>query len=69
MKRVRRSGPHGVVRPFIPTPEITETLSVEEKTLETLEHIAVALSAIDHTLETVAAKLDGLLQIQARQHR
>jgi hypothetical protein len=45
MQRIRKSGPRGVVRPFQPTIDMNNSISVEEKTLEVLEHIAVSLSA------------------------
>lgn len=57
MQRFRKSGPQGVVRPFVPTMDLNNTISLEEKQLEVLEHIAVALSAIDHNLEVIASKL------------
>ena len=69
MQRIRKHGPHGVVRPFTPTLELTEKLPTDEKIAEALEHIAVALSAIDHNLEVLVGKMDGLLQIQAKAHR
>ena len=56
MKRIRKSGPAGVMRPFIPSVEIAEKLPSEEKILETLEHIAVVLSAIDHNIEVFLAR-------------
>ena len=51
-KRNRIPGPDGVVRPFKPLPEFgNSSLPTEEKLLETLEHIARSLSAIDHNIE------------------
>jgi hypothetical protein len=58
-----------VKRPFTPTPELTERLPTDEKIAEALEHIAVALSAIDHNIERLVGQMDGLLQIQAKAHR
>lgn len=58
MQRIRKSGPKGVVRPFQPTIDINGSIPLEEKKLEALEHIAVALSAIDHNLEVIARKLE-----------
>ena len=56
MQRFRKSGPSGTTRPFIPTLDITGSLTNEEKILEVLEHIAVALSAIDHNIEVFVAR-------------
>lgn len=69
MNRIRKSGPQGVVRPFHPTPDMAGTMKADEKIAEALEHIAVALSAIDHNLEAIVSKMDGLLQVQARQRK
>jgi hypothetical protein len=44
-------------------------MPTDEKIAEALEHIAVALSAIDHNLEVLIGKMDGLLRIQAQQRR
>jgi methyl-accepting chemotaxis protein len=59
MKRIRVGGPPGVQRPFTPTPDIADGLSAEEKQAEALEHIARALSAIDHSLEQIAKNSHG----------
>lgn len=56
MQRIRKSGPRGTVRPFSPTPDIQGTMETGEKIAEALEHIAVALSAIDHNLEILVAQ-------------
>ncbi|WGJ16089.1 hypothetical protein QEV83_07555 [Methylocapsa sp. D3K7] len=49
--RTRIGGPAETVRPFIPDTGVTD---IEEQKTEALEHIARALSAIDHNLELVA---------------
>ena len=49
--RIRVGGPAETVRPFIPNIGATD---IEEQKTEALEHIARALSAIDHNLELVA---------------
>jgi hypothetical protein len=53
--RIRVSGPEGVKRPFTPahgqgTPE--------EQMAEAADHIARALSAIDHSLEVIVVRLE-----------
>ncbi len=65
MHRIRKSGPKGVIRPFNPTPEFDGSMKTDEKIAEALEHIAIALSAMDHNLEAILGKLDGLLRIQS----
>lgn len=47
--RLRQAGPPGVARPFTPSLNTDET----ERAGDTLEHIARALSAIDHNLEVL----------------
>lgn len=49
--RTRTGGPAETVRPFIPDTGVTD---IEVQKTEALEHIARALSAIDHNLELVA---------------
>jgi hypothetical protein len=49
--RIRAGGPSETVRPF--TPDIG-AIDVEEQKTDALEHIARALSAIDHNLELIA---------------
>ncbi|MER8416233.1 hypothetical protein [Mesorhizobium sp. M1329] len=66
MQRIRKTGPQGVIRPFSPTPDLNGSMAADEKIAEALEHIAIALSAIDHNLEVMTTKIDGLLQVQAR---
>jgi hypothetical protein len=51
MARIRKSGPKNARRPFQPA---TEEMKTGEQIAEALEHIAVALSAIDHNLEILA---------------
>ena len=50
-EKTRIGGPAETVRPFIPDTGVTD---LEEQKTEALEHIARALSAIDHNLELVA---------------
>ncbi|GLS36376.1 hypothetical protein GCM10010869_19650 [Mesorhizobium tianshanense] len=69
MQRIRKSGPNHAIRPFVPSPDFTGEMETGEKIAEALEHIAVALSAIDHNLEVLTTKMEGLLQIQARQRK
>jgi hypothetical protein len=69
MQRIRKSGPPNVTRPFVPTLDLTGKLPTDEKIAEALEHIAVALSAIDHNIERLVGQMDGLLQIQAKARR
>jgi hypothetical protein len=54
LARIRKSGPKNARRPFQPTDEEMDT---GEKIAEALEHIATALSAIDHNLEILAQHL------------
>lgn len=67
MQRIRKSGPKGVARPFVPTVDIGGSMKPDEQAAEALEHIAVALSSIDHNLEAMVGKMDGLLRILAQQ--
>ncbi len=48
------SGPQGAIRPFTPT--IGET-DPAERIAHALEHVAVALSAIDHNVEAILNKM------------
>lgn len=59
--QMKETGPKGVTRPFVPTIELGFKLSMEERQVEALEHIAVSLSAIDHNIELLATKMEGLL--------
>jgi hypothetical protein len=47
---IKSSGPKGAVRPFMPT--MAEDVPAE-RIAHALEHIAVALSAIDHNIEVL----------------
>jgi hypothetical protein len=53
MSRIRKSGPAGVIRPYQPAIDFQGTMSEGEKIADALEHIATALSAIDHNLEVL----------------
>jgi len=48
---IRIGGPTGSIRPFVPAIGVTD---VEEQKVDALDHIARALSAIDHNLEMIA---------------
>lgn len=49
--RIRQAGPDGALRPFKPTPAAS---TEPQQKLDALEHIARALSGIDHNLEALA---------------
>lgn len=49
--RIRIGGPRGVVRPYSALPQ---TDVPAEQIAQALDHIATALSAIDHNLELIA---------------
>ena len=51
-RRDRVGGPPGVLRPFVPT----ASDDVMHDIAEALDHIARALSAIDHNLEVLIAR-------------
>ena len=51
MKRIRIGSPQGVTRPFVPNIGVFD---VEDEKADALDHIARALSAIDHNLEMIA---------------
>lgn len=53
MKRIRTAGPQGVVRPFVPG----INLEAPDQVADALDHIARALSAIDHNVEVLANRL------------
>jgi hypothetical protein len=55
--RIRKRGPEGAKRPFEPTMNGMEQWEIGEKVAEALEHIAIALSAIDHNLEVLVDHL------------
>jgi hypothetical protein len=52
MKRIRIASPEGTVRPFVPNLGVFD---VEDEKADALDHIARALSTIDHNLEMIAA--------------
>ena len=54
MKRIRQAGPEHTVRPFKPNAVVMD--DPEGQRLDALEHIARALSAIDHNLEALLAQ-------------
>lgn len=54
MQRIRMGGPQGVVRPYKTIPQTNEPV---EQIAQALDHIAVALSAIDHNLEALLRHL------------
>ncbi len=51
---IKPSGPSGVRRPFLPVMGDKDPI---ERAAHALEHIAVALSAIDHNVELLAGAL------------
>lgn len=55
-RRDRVSGPAGVIRPFMPTQGYD---NAQDDIAEALDHIARGISAIDHNLELLIARLDG----------
>ncbi len=57
MRRMKESGPPNVVRPFVPTIAMGEDNETDKRVAEALEHIAVSLSAIDHNLEVLIARM------------
>lgn len=46
MQRIRMGGPAGVKRPYMTLPQTNDPA---EQVAQALDHIATALSAIDHT--------------------
>ncbi len=54
-RRDRVGGPEGATRPFVPTQRNGDA---QDDIAEALDHIARALSAIDHHLEILIARLD-----------
>ena len=60
MARLRAGGPTHAKRPFTPLPG---TEKVEDQVAEALEHIARALSAIDHNLEVLAASVSSIATV------
>jgi hypothetical protein len=55
-RRDRVGGPTGVIRPFTPTQGHN---TAQDEIAEALDHIARALSAIDHNLEVLIARIGG----------
>jgi hypothetical protein len=51
MKRIRTASTQGTARPFVPNLGVFD---VEDEKADALDHIARALSAIDHNLEVIA---------------
>jgi hypothetical protein len=66
MTRMRASGPPGVVRPFQPT---MGTTNPEVEKAEALDHIAKALSAIDHNVETLANAAAAIVDLLKKRPR
>ena len=54
-RKDRVGGPVGVIRPFVPTQGHD---NAQDDIAEALDHIARAISAIDHNLEVLVTKLD-----------
>jgi hypothetical protein len=59
----RQGGPEGTVRPFTPGIGVIQT---EFQAVEALDHIARALSAIDHNIEIMAAQSKAQTEILVR---
>jgi hypothetical protein len=55
-RKDRVGGPVGVIRPFVPTQGHD---NAQHDIAEALDHIARAISAIDHNLQALIAKLDS----------
>jgi len=55
-RRDRVGGPARAIRPFVPTQGHNNTL---DDIAEALDHIARAISAIDHNLEVLSTKLES----------
>ena len=55
-RKNRIGGPVGVIRPFVPTQGHDNAL---DDIIEALDHIARAISAIDHNLQVLVTKLDS----------
>jgi hypothetical protein len=63
MQRIRNGGPQGVVRPFLPSP--AAGTDVEAQKADALEHIARALSALDHNVEVLTNRIEKQNEILA----
>lgn len=61
--RMRSGGPPGVARPYQPSMTSDET----ERHGEALDHIARALSAIDHNIDVLTTAVQKLARAIARQ--
>ena len=59
----RVGGPVGVIRPFIPT---QGNDNAQHDIAEALDHIARAISAIDHNVQVLIAKFDSEFVAVAR---
>jgi hypothetical protein len=62
-RRQRLGGPAGVKRPFVPAQGHDDR---QDDIADALDHIARALSAIDHNLETLVRRLDADASAVAR---
>jgi hypothetical protein len=62
-RKDRVGGPVGVIRPFVPTQGHNEA---QDDIAEALDHIARAISAIDHNLQDLITKLDSDSAVAAR---
>jgi hypothetical protein len=62
-RKDRVGGPVGVMRPFVPTQGHN---NAEDDIAEALDHIARAISAIDHNLQDLITKLDSDSAVVAR---
>ncbi len=60
----RKSGPQGVVRPYEPERGVIDHT---HRISEALDHIAVALSAIDHNVDQIAQQVAALANAQRPQ--
>jgi hypothetical protein len=63
VQRVRLGGPQGVKRPYAPGPGPSH---VEEPVAQALDHIARALSAIDHNVEVMTANVVAMTKLLAK---
>jgi hypothetical protein len=61
--RIRIGGPNGTLRPF--TPDIG-AIDIEEQKADALDHIARALSAIDHNLESIVTNSKEQTELLSR---
>ena len=61
--RLRTGGPDKTLRPFAPD---RGAVDIEEQKADALEHIARALSAIDHNLESIATNTKEQTELLSR---